>query len=825
MVLHYLRLALRGLVREKLFSFINIAGLSIGLAAAILIMLYVRDQLSYDAWIPGTANLYRLERAMQIPGHGLLHSAQCPYPVLQAVGEQLPQVRAFTHVLPEPMTVRVGDRAFHQTVTVVDPQFFEVIRLPLLEGDPARVLARPDSIVLSASIARKLFGSLDPLGRTVAVMLDHNNTCSAMDTACLDASYPLTVTGVLRDLPHNTQLVADLVMPNTSRADAMSREEKASDWLANDGDYGYVELAPGAAPAALLAGVGPILDRSVDWRKVGLSGPVSRAERYFLTPFRDVHLSSDEAGGMKPPGSRAGVYGLSVIALLIVLVACCNFMNLATACATLRSREIALRKVCGATRRQLLAQFLGEAMVTAFISLAIALSLVEILLPAYGRLVGAPISIDYGSEWDLIAGLIVGTAAVGVLSGLYPSLVTSSLRPVEALKPAAAGSLVSGSGLLRSVLVVVQFAVSIGLAIGATVVLRQIDFARHVDLGIRREGVVVVHGFARMTPDQRESFANVLRSNPGIESVAYSRGVPFGLYGFYTLLQLRDGPQIRAELLNISPEFPSLYGMRLLAGRLLSSERGEDVSTFKSPGDVLINGMAARRLGLSPQEALGKDISPLGSRAKVVGVLSDANLKGVQDPLEPMIFWLDKSDPGVMTDLSVRVRTDHLPQTLALIDRTWRTFQPGAPIQREFLADEFNDFFRSADREGVMLGIFVGIAVFIACLGLFGLTVFTAERRTKEVGIRKVSGARNGDIVRLMLWRISQPVLAANLIAWPVAYYYLHHWIEGYAYRVALSPIYFAAAGAGALGVAWITVYAHTLRLARTNPVHALRYE
>jgi putative ABC transport system permease protein len=356
-------------------------------------------------------------------------------------------------------------------------------------------------------------------------------------------------------------------------------------------------------------------------------------------------------------------------------------------------------------------------------------------------------------------------------------------------------------------------------------VLRQIDFARHVDLGIRREGVVVVHGFGRMIPAQRESFAHVLKSDPGIESVAYSRGVPFGLYGFYTLLQLRDGPQIQAELLNISAEFPSLYGMRLLAGRLLSAERGEDVSTFKSPGDVLINETAARRLGFTPREALGKDISSLGTRANVVGVLSDANLKGIQDPLEPMVFWLDKADPGVMTDLSARVRLDRLPQTLALIDRTWRAFQPGAPIQRKFLADEFNAFFRSADREGAMLGICVGIAIFIACLGLFGLTVFTAERRTKEVGIRKVSGARNGDIVRLMLWRISQPVLAANLIAWPVAYYYLDRWIEGYAYRVALSPIYFAAASAGALGVAWITVYAHTLRLARTNPVHALRYE
>jgi putative ABC transport system permease protein len=821
MLRHYLVMALRSFARHKLYSFINIAGLSVGLLAAILITLYVRDQLSYDTWIPATSHLYRLERSHRNPEGGLARSAECPFPVLRAVGAEVAGVKAVTHVVPEPMTVHARNRSFHEVVTVVDPNFFQVIRVPLAAGDPARVLTQPESIVLSQSVARKLFGSSDPIGRTLTVVLDHNRSCGATDTACLGASYPLTVTGVLRDLPHNTQLAAGVVIPNTSRADALSAMDKQSGWMASNDAYGYVQLLPGARPEAVTAAIGPILDRSVDLAKWGMHKRASELERYSMTPFLQAHLTSDQYGGMTPGGSWTIVYGLSVIALLIVLVAGCNFMNLATAQATLRTREIGLRKVEGAKRRQLMAQFLGEALLTAFASLVIALSLAEVLLPAYGRFLGEPISIGYLTDWRLLSALIAGTAAV---SGLYPALVISALRPVEALKPG--GGLQSGSGLLRSSLVVVQFAVSIGLATAAIVVFRQVDYARHVDLGVRRDGVVVVGGMARLTPRQRESFANELRSHAGVEKVAYSAGVPFGLYGFYASIQIPGKPPMDAELLNMSPEFPGLYGMRLAAGRFLSADRGGDASTIKRIGSLIINETAARGFGLSAQGAVGTMITGIGTApSQVVGVVADANLKGVRDPLEPMVFIYDPSDAGFMTDMSVRIRSERIPQVLAVIDSTWRKFQPGSLIQRQFLTDKFNDYFRAADQEGKMLGVFVGVAIFIACLGLFGLAAFTAERRTKEVGVRKVSGARTGEIVWLMLWRISIPVLVANLIAWPVAYYHLHRWLEGYAYRLPLNPLYFLSTGAAALLLAWATVYAITLRLARTNPIHALRYE
>jgi putative ABC transport system permease protein len=357
------------------------------------------------------------------------------------------------------------------------------------------------------------------------------------------------------------------------------------------------------------------------------------------------------------------------------------------------------------------------------------------------------------------------------------------------------------------------------------VVLRQIDFARHADLGIRRDGVVIIQGVARLSPSQRDSLAGALESNGGIESVAYSGGSPFALHGFFAQLQVPGQPALEAEAINMTPGFPSLYGMRLLAGRLLSEDRAEDTSKLPVVNDVLINATAARRLGLSPAQAVGVRLRGLGDHTTVVGVLSDANLRGIQDALEPMIFWFAPADGFKLTDLSVRIRAGQATNALSFIDRTWRRFQPGAAIQRHSLSQTFDDFFRSADREGILLGFFVAIAIFIACLGLFGLATFTAERRTKEIGVRKVVGARTGELVRLMLWRISIPVLAANLIAWPVAYYYLHRWLAGYAYRIPLNPLYFLATSAGALLIAWATVYAITLRLASTNPIHALRYE
>jgi len=816
MLKHYLRMALRGFVRHRLYSFINVAGLSIALACAILILLFVRDQVSYDDWIPDTQNLYRLQVTWYEQGGRLLATALSPFPVLNAMKAEIPGVAAVTHVVPEQMTVGSGDHQFLRTVTVVSPNFFQVIRLPLVAGDPATVLTEPESIVLSQSMARAYFGRSHPVGQFLEVSGVAPFECKPDDNACFAATHTLRVTGVMRDLPHNTQLVADFVMPNTARADQLTPAEKEGAWTGTLGNISYIKLAPGTKQEKVLQELRPILDRSVKTGSSSLTG--SQLEHYSLTRFRDVHLTSGKFGELKPTGSRATVYGFALIALLIVLVACCNFMNLATARATLRAREIGLRKVVGAKRRELVVQFLVEAVSTTLLALAIALSLVEILLPFCRRFLDEPIGTHYLNDWKLLGATIVGAVVVGLLSGAYPAIVLSGFRPVSTLK--SSGAPHSSSGLLRSALVVGQFVVSIGLGIAVAVILRQIHFGRTLDLGFDRSDMVVIKSAGGISADARVRLARVLRSGPGIAGAALSNVVPFDTgWAFNEIVHVQgDVTSVTAHVVMISPEFPSLYGMRLLAGRLLSADRGQDMQGES----VLINAATARRFGFTVVQAVGKTIDLGGSHLRVVGVLNDAMKEGLRSAVWPVVYMVDTKDCIL---LSVRVRPNRLPEALSFIDHTWRSFAPTAAMQRYFMSDAFDDLFTSDDRQGMMLVAFVTIAIVIASLGLFGLVVFTTERRTKEVGIRKVSGARTGDIVRLMLWRISVPVLLANVIAWPLAYVYLHRWLEGYAYRISLNPLYFLGAGAAALLIAWGTVYANTLRLARTSPIHALRYE
>jgi putative ABC transport system permease protein len=827
----YLVAGLRNFTRHKLYALINVAGLSVGFACAVLIALFLRDELSYDRWIPDSSNLYRLELTFHMHGRAPWALATAPLPVLDAMQAEIPEVTGATHLVPEGMTVAVGDRHFYETIAVVDPSFLQVIKLPLLQGDPAAVFVQPESIVISQSTARKWFGNVDPLGKSVTLTGD-GILCDRSDSACLTASHLLTVTGVMRDLPSNTQLVADVLLPNSSQADEIPKSFRKQSWTSTNGSYNYLRLAPGVDPKTVLEKLKPILDRSIrTGAATGVDVPGSEFEEFNLTRFWDVHLTSDNLGGMKPAGSWTTIYGFAVIGTLIMLIACFNFMNLATARAALRAREISLRKAVGATRRQLIVQLMGEALLMSLLAFFVALALVEILLPVYDAFLDRPITFHYLTDWPLLAASIAGAVAAGLFSGVYPAFVLSSFRPAGILNSSAATRV--GGGLLRTALVIVQFAVSIGLGVVAIVVFSQIRFARNVDLGFHRDRVVVVRGITKLTPSAADNFAEVLKSDPGISDVALSDAVPFDLFNVSNVpVQIQGEPQsFTAHILDAGPEFPSLYDMRLVAGRVLSAQHGEDVFAeypfFSSAAadvgrNVLINEAAARRFGYSPQAVIGKTIVAGSGRINIAGVIADSKMDGLREALQPTLYVVY---PRSYTLLSVRLRGARVSETLAFIDRTWRSFAPGSAIQRYFLNDTFDRLFKSDEKQGAMFGVFVGIAIFIACLGLFGLAAFTAQRRTKEIGVRKVFGARTRDIVLLLLWRFSVPVLIANAVAWPVAFYYLHHWLESYAYRISLNPLYFLGAGAIALCIAWATVLAHALRVARARPIHALRYE
>ncbi len=815
MIQNYLVTALRNFARHKLYSFINIAGLAVGLACAIFIILYLNDELSYDKWIPDSQDIYRVEAKFFVPGGQPRFFTVVPFPVPLAMQAQIPQVVAQTHLIPEDFTAKIGDRLFLAHIAVVDPNFLQVIKLPLVKGDPARVLTQPDSVVLSETTARTYFGSADPIGKTVIIADTH----------------PLTVTGVLRDVPHNSQmtLVTDLLMPNTSKADTMDQQAKQA-WLNVQG-WGYVKFAPGADLSGMDAKLKAIADKGIDAKKqVNVDIPGSDILHLHLTPFRQVHVA---AFGETEPGNWAMIYGFAAIAALILLIACFNFMNLATARAMIRAREVSLRKVVGATRRQLMVQFLGESVMTALIALILAVILVKLLLPVFDSFLTLPITFNLLGDWPLTLAALLIAIAAGLFGGVYPALILSGFRPAGTLGTSNSG--MSGSGLLRTVLVVTQFAISIGLGIATIVVFAQMHYVQQVNIGFDRHNLVVVNGTGPLTPTTRYSMQQTLAADPAIAGVGASNMTPFSGGIIVTEFKLPgSGTQYTMRDVNIDPDFAKVWGMKLLAGRNFSRDRGEDIAP--APADiganthinVVITEAAARQFGFTVEGVVGKTvIAHFGGPGKfvtatIVGVLGDTNFDGMQTEMQPVIFFYRPQGVGV---LSVRVKPGQTEAALAAIDRIWRRFMPTHTINRQFEDESFDKLFAAAEKQASIFAIFVGVAVFIACLGLFGLAAFTTERRTREIGIRKVFGARTRDIVRLLLWQFSIPVLIANAIAWPVAWFYLRHWLQGYAYRISLNPLYFVAASLITLAIAWITVVAHAVRVARANPVRALRYE
>ncbi|HEX4270068.1 MAG TPA: ABC transporter permease, partial [Rhizomicrobium sp.] len=468
---NYLVTALRNIVRHRLYSLINIAGLAVGLACAVFIILFIRDEISYDKWIPDSENLYRVEKTFVVPGQAPMVDTNVPYPVPVAMQQQIPEVTGMTHLTGSRISVMIGNRLFLDQFHVVDPDFFKIIKLPLVEGSPATVFSQANSVVLSQSRARKYFGDAEPLGKTITLS---ENRCDDQRANCQATQYTLRITGVMRDIPHNSHLLVDALFPTTSNADPMPLTERTK-WFNSHG-WAYVRLAPGADPNAVVAKMKPIVDRSANGdvlSAVHMRG--SDMLQIRLTPFRDLHLTTDRYGAMVPPGSWTTVYGFAIIGILIQLVACFNFTNLATARATMRAREVSLRKVMGASRRQLVVQFLGESLLMSLFALLVALAVVEVLLPSFDQFLGRPISFHYLSDWPVLLAAVVLALASGLLGGAYPAFVLSGFRPAAILR--ANQTRQGGSGVLRAVLVVLQFAVSIGLGIAALVIFAQISFA------------------------------------------------------------------------------------------------------------------------------------------------------------------------------------------------------------------------------------------------------------------------------------------------------------------------------------------------------------
>lgn len=807
MLRHYITAALRNLARNKLYSIINVVGLAVGFAAATLIALFVRNELTFDRQWPEGERIYLLAAALKVPGRELMQSQGANPDAAVRLRARVPSSVAIARLMPEEHTVRRGEIEANEVVNFADPQFFSVLRMPTLAGELTTALQRPDGLVLTASAARKYFGRIDAIGETLE----------------LDRQHPMRVAAVVPDLPSNVHLSATIFAAALASFSEMTAADAAA-WPPRGFSFAtltYVKLPRGIALERVARELPAMSEEYAT-----AAGPKTAdfAVPMKLVPLADVHMTLPQFGTV-PAGNATVLYIVALIALLIIAVAAINFVTLMTARAARRATEIAIRKTVGAEPRDLTIQFIGESILYALLALVVGFALVELLLPAFNDFTQRELHLSYTHDFAFVASAAVLAAVTGVLAGIYPSLVLSRFRPTQVFKggPLPTG----GSAAVRQALVIAQFAVLMTLTIAATVVYAQVHFAMNEGWRLDKDQVLAIRSSCR------DAFAIELRKLPGVRAAACSGGTPYGLFTSGGVLG-PDGTQLSMAEVPIEPGFFQLYGLQQpVAGRFFSVDRSAEVGPRGGDGrfigPVILNETAARMLNFAtPQAAIGRIIRQppgrysTGVTSEVVGVVADFPIGSLHSPIDPVVFF---TDAAYFDLVSVKLDGRQIPQTLTAIDRLWKQLGEPRPINRWF-ADEFlEDVYREDLRQGQMAAVSAGIAVFIACLGLFGLAAFTAERRTKEIGVRKALGASRTDIVRMLLWQFTQPVLWANLFAWPVGWYAMHRWLERFAYRTDIELWMLLGASVLAMVIALATVAMHAIVVARAQPVYALRYE
>jgi putative ABC transport system permease protein len=826
---NYLTVGLRALTRNRTYAFINIFGLALGLAACLLLMLYVRYEATYDRWLPEAERVYQVQSmGRDLETGESLDMRAATRPVADALAAGFPeQLEAVARLEPDEHIVLIEGRPMViEGAAMADAPFFDIMQVPFLRGDRARALAGTDSVTLSRREAMRLFGTLDILGRTLTYIREGEPT-------------DLRVTGVFEDLPGNTHLNFTMVRRLNSA------EEFECGWGCVNG-FVYAKLKPGVAAKAVNDGMPAWEQRYVPATDLG-GRNIGATFDWRLVNVRDIHLGRvrDED---RPGADLRTLITFSVIALLILGIACVNFVNLATARASQRAREVAVRKVLGARRGQLMTQFLGESMLLVGLAMLTALALTELTLPTFASFLGADLRLDYFGATGMIVPILLLVLVVGLAGGLYPAFYLSRYRPAAVLKANKSSAETLGTGRLRNVLVVVQFAVSIALIICTLVVYNQTVFARTTDPGYQREGLLIVDGILEpQVQPLRETLSREISRIEGVQNVAGTMMAPGDGRQLFKMARIpgRSEP-VQLGFYSVEPNFFATMKMDVLAGRPLSREHANDNVAIDPALDeaateaagraivarglnIVVNDTAARRLGYaSPQAAVGRQIAipPFSEEwgaaaATIVGVVEDARFRSLREPVEPIVYY----DLGLYLWLAIRYDTAQPNELRQRIEQVWTRLFPTVPFQAGYAEERLDAFYRLDDARGQTFAGFAILAVVIACLGLFGLAAFTAERRTKEIGIRKVFGASTRDIIQLLAWQFSKPVVIANLIAIPVAWWVMRDWLNSFDARIALGVGPFAIAGLLAFAIALGTIAGHAIKVARANPIHALRYE
>ena len=833
---NYLVVGLRALAKNKVYAFINIVGLTIGLAACLLILLYVRYERSYDGWLKDAPQIYQLQTYTSASGRGGEQKDMQLSAIAagRALKKDFPQVEKVVWMRSfSPIVIQGGEPLQVPKLRMVDSNLFEVFDLPFARGSARTALPDGHSVALSESEAKRRFGDVDPIGRALTIV---DNTG--------DVDY--RVTAVFKDIPKNSSISADMIARFDLETQFADRMQQVTRFGSEQG-WNFVKLRAGADAAA-------INGQLAAWEKRNIPDEVNGGERtnpgddtdFALVNIRDVHLGKAQMFGVTPGNDNGTITTFTVIALLVLGMASINFTNLATARASQRAREVALRKVLGATRGQLITQFLTESILLALIAMLIGLALVELLLPIFNGFLETSITMHYwGSDsvWLPVLGLVV---LVGAAGGLYPAFYLSRFQPAKILKANKSSADTAGSGRLRSFLVVAQFAISIGLIVCTAVIYGQTRFAQTLDAGYQREGLLQVANldFRGATDAQAQQLIERIRRIPGVQAAAGTQiGVAPGGNSTADFFLPGATRSVTLGAYGIDTGFFEAMGMRLLAGRFFSDAQGKDDATTPFPVqleaeralaargiNIVISESAAKRLGFrTPQDAIGKLVRGTLAAPEaglvpgtIVGVVSDARFRSLREPIQPTVYVMQKVG---FAQVAVRYAGMRPAEIRERVERIWREVVPFVPFGADFADDLVRSQYRRELARGALFAAFSILTVAIGCLGLFGLAAFTTERRTKEIGIRKVLGAHTSDIVRLLVWQFSRPVLIANLIAWPAAWWVMRDWLNGFDTRIALTPIPFALAGLLAMFIAIATVAGQSLRVARTNPIHALRYE
>jgi putative ABC transport system permease protein len=781
---NYFRIAFRNIQRHKGYSFINIIGLALGMACCVLIILWVKDEMSTDRYHAKLDSLY-LIRTIQHYGSEVSRGNGSVPALAPALKAEFPEVLNAARISngQSEHLLEYGDKQFKERIQLADPEIFQLFTFPFVRGNPQEAFGDPYVMVLSETMADKIFGAEDPVGKIVT----------------LNETEEFRVVGVMKDIPHNSTIRFDIWAP-LELTTKWWRPNYLSTWY-NLAFRSYVEMAENV----------DITDFNEKiFGRIRQSNPGTNSEP-FIYPLSKVYLESW--------GRIGNIRIFSLIAFVILVIACINFMNLSTARSSSRAKEVGLRKVVGAHRRQVTRQFFGESLIFTFISMGFALLIVRIFLPAFRHLTAKPLPIKDFMDPAILLGIAAVTVATGFLSGSYPALFLSSFQPVTVLR----GGHVSGSkgGIFRKVMVVLQFSLSVMLIIGTMVIYNQVRFMKNKSLGFDKEHLLYVPVEGKLL-DNIPSLKNELLQYPGILSVTATSHSPTGVYnnGQDWDWEGRD-PSVNplVTYFGVDPDFLKTFKMELVQGRTFFPGTGHSLSS------VIINERFADIMGMP--SVIGARLSQGNLNLQVIGVVKNFHFTPVNREIGPAIIYYDPTYKNFQTYryLFVRLNPGDVPTTLAHIEKEVKSFNPGFPFEYRFLDDDYDRMYRGVEREMAVVRTFTVLAILISCLGLFGLAAYTAEQRTKEIGIRKVMGASVPGIVVLLSKEYAKWVVAANIIAWPVSYFLMKGWLQDYHYRIGLGlPVFLLAAAISVL-IAQLTVSYQAFRAARSNPVNSLRYE